>query len=95
MTVDPLTAQGQVKYAGKSYFFCSPRCVTKFQQDPAKYLSAPLTGQAETFRIEPAVQVVRDAPILATRRTHQRPQLRLRGGNQKHPCSIIQHGRMR
>ena len=44
MTVDPVTAQGQVEHAGKSYFFCSPHCVTKFQQDPAKYLSAPLTG---------------------------------------------------
>jgi len=38
MTVDPSAAKGQVEHTGKTYYFCSPHCVTKFQQDPEQYL---------------------------------------------------------
>ncbi|HST09592.1 MAG TPA: heavy metal translocating P-type ATPase, partial [Terriglobales bacterium] len=37
MTVNPSDAKGHAKHAGKAYYFCSSHCVTKFQQDPAKY----------------------------------------------------------
>jgi Cu+-exporting ATPase len=38
MTVDPQSAQGSVEHGGKNYYFCSPHCVSKFRQDPGKYL---------------------------------------------------------
>jgi len=39
MTVDPQKAAASVEHAGTMYFFCSRSCATKFQADPAKYLS--------------------------------------------------------
>ncbi len=39
MTVNPSSARGRAEHAGKTYYFCSSRCVTKFKQDPAKYLA--------------------------------------------------------
>ncbi|CAN5407806.1 copper-translocating P-type ATPase [soil metagenome] len=39
MTVDPQKAAASVEHAGARYFFCSQSCATKFQADPAKYLS--------------------------------------------------------
>ncbi len=39
MTVDdksPLSS----KHAGQTYFFCSPGCKTKFDQEPDRYVSA-------------------------------------------------------
>src|ERR1700758_2438431 len=38
MTVDPSAAKGQVEHTGKTYYFCSPHCARKFQQDPEQYL---------------------------------------------------------
>jgi len=38
MTVDPRTARS-VEHDGKSYYFCSEGCRTKFLADPAKYLN--------------------------------------------------------
>ncbi|HYN14407.1 MAG TPA: heavy metal translocating P-type ATPase [Terriglobales bacterium] len=40
MMVDPATARGgSVEHAGKTYYFCNPRCAERFHADPAKYLS--------------------------------------------------------
>ncbi len=39
MTVDPLQAAGKHDYAGQTYFFCSSRCVERFQSDPAGFLA--------------------------------------------------------
>jgi Cu+-exporting ATPase len=40
MMVDPATARGgSVEHAGKSYYFCNPRCAERFRAEPAKYLS--------------------------------------------------------
>src|SRR5258708_37009173 len=38
MTVDPHSAKHQYPYKGRSYFFCSARCRTKFAADPEKFL---------------------------------------------------------
>jgi len=38
MTVDPSAAKGQVEHTGKTYYFCSPHCARKFEQDPEQYL---------------------------------------------------------
>jgi P-type Cu+ transporter len=40
MMVDPATARGgSLEHAGKSYYFCNPRCAERFRAEPAKYLS--------------------------------------------------------
>jgi Cu+-exporting ATPase len=38
MTVEPDTAAGKYEYGGQTYFFCSQHCLTKFKQDPEKFL---------------------------------------------------------
>src|SRR3954464_1243831 len=38
MTVDPRTAKHRHKHHGRTYYFCSTGCRTKFAADPAKYL---------------------------------------------------------
>src|SRR5262249_16015469 len=40
MAVDPHTTPHQASHAGIDYFFCSSRCRTKFEADPARYLAA-------------------------------------------------------
>ena len=39
MTVDPAMARGKAQHKGATYFFCSPMCMHKFVQEPARYLS--------------------------------------------------------
>ncbi len=38
MTVDPKSAAGSLTHLGKTYYFCSTHCVTKFQADPERFL---------------------------------------------------------
>ena len=38
MEVDPDTARHKAEHGGRSFYFCSDRCRTKFAEDPAKYL---------------------------------------------------------
>ncbi len=40
MDVDPSTARFKTTYAGRSHYFCSASCLTKFEDEPAGYLSA-------------------------------------------------------
>ena len=37
MDVDPAKAAGKSEYNGKTFYFCSKACKTKFDADPAKY----------------------------------------------------------
>jgi Cu+-exporting ATPase len=41
MNVNPATAKHKAMYEGKEYFFCCAGCLTKFQADPRRILSAP------------------------------------------------------
>jgi Cu+-exporting ATPase len=41
MTVQPSTAAGRYEHQGKTYYFCATSCLTKFQKDPAYYLTPP------------------------------------------------------
>ncbi len=44
MTVEPEAAAESHEYRGKTYYFCSRRCLETFRADPAKYVkSVPLT----------------------------------------------------
>ena len=38
MRVDPHTAKHRAEHAGRTYYFCSAGCRTKFEADPARYL---------------------------------------------------------
>jgi len=40
MMVDPAKAVGKVDHAGKTYYFCSPRCAERFAKEPEKFLAA-------------------------------------------------------
>jgi Cu+-exporting ATPase len=46
MTVDPYNAKHRHEHHGRTYYFCSAGCRTKFIADPAKYLS-PQARKAE------------------------------------------------
>ena len=37
MQVDPARAAGSSEYGGKTYYFCSKSCKTKFDADPTQY----------------------------------------------------------
>ena len=41
MSVDPARTAGRVEHEGKTYYFCSTGCMTKFSADPQKYLAGP------------------------------------------------------
>ena len=54
MDVDPAKAAGSAEYQGKTYYFCSPRCVERFNAAPEKYLASKA----------PAAQLVQLGEIL-------------------------------
>ena len=37
MQIDPAKAAGTSEYNGKTYYFCSESCKTKFDANPAQY----------------------------------------------------------
>lgn len=40
MMIDPATAKGgSTQYKGENFYFCNPKCKTKFEAEPLKYLS--------------------------------------------------------
>ena len=41
MTVQPQGAAGSYVYKGKTYYFCSSGCLSKFREDPSHYLTPP------------------------------------------------------
>lgn len=38
MTIDPAKAAGTWEYEGQRYYFCNPKCQTRFQADPDSFL---------------------------------------------------------
>mgnify|MGYP000869384315 CR=1 FL=1 len=47
MSVDPSTATNTALYEGETYYFCSPGCRSKFEENPSRYVSAaPAPAQA-------------------------------------------------
>jgi len=48
MSIDPKKAAGQLERGGKRYFFCSQRCVERFEKEPGKFLAAPGTAGMES-----------------------------------------------
>ncbi|MGC2741782.1 MAG: HAD-IC family P-type ATPase, partial [Candidatus Angelobacter sp.] len=50
MYVEPARARGSAEFQGKTYYFCSPRCVERFKAEPGKYL-APKPPQTQMVQI--------------------------------------------
>jgi Cu+-exporting ATPase len=76
MTVEPQSAAGSASHRGKTYWFCSPDCLAKFNEDPDKYLDNPHgAGRAEPARLAlaaaPAVPSLTDSgtPLHTVKRT--------------------------
>lgn len=46
MSIDPKSAAGSSQYEGKSYYFCSKACKTKFDGNPRQFAesSGPARG---------------------------------------------------
>ncbi len=53
MMVDPQKAAGKVEHAGKTYFFCSPRCLERFEKEPEKFLAERGTAGMEHTHATP------------------------------------------
>ena len=49
MTVDPHTTKHRAEHAGRTYYFCSAGCRTKFIADPVRYLG-PVQAHAEPVK---------------------------------------------
>jgi P-type Cu+ transporter len=64
MTVDPARAAGQSTYHGQTFYFCNPHCKTKFDADPAKYVSStrPLVHSSTGFTCPMHPEVISDKP---------------------------------
>ena len=58
MMVDPEKAAGKVEHDGKTYYFCSARCVERFRNEPEKFLAAPGTAGMEHKAAPVAVPAV-------------------------------------
>ena len=43
MNVEPNSAAGSHVHNGQTYYFCSQHCLTKFKEDPEKFLKSPAT----------------------------------------------------
>ncbi len=55
MTVDPASARGgSHAHAGTVYYFCNPRCKTKFAAEPDRYLGASPAADSEASKRPPA-----------------------------------------
>jgi Cu+-exporting ATPase len=46
MSVEPSRARGSTVYQGQTYYFCSPSCLQRFEQDPEHYLHRGPAGHA-------------------------------------------------
>src|SRR5262249_32976806 len=49
MAVDPASSAGSSDFNNKTYHFCSPVCVAKFEADPEKYIAAGLKPGEHKF----------------------------------------------
>ena len=48
MTIDPAGAAGHSEYRGRTFYFCSDACKTKFDAEPAKYAGTPAEADTQS-----------------------------------------------
>jgi L-lactate dehydrogenase len=51
MQVEEHQTKHKLRYGAKTYYFCSNRCKSSFENDPAKYLNVPQKDAAETRKV--------------------------------------------
>jgi Cu+-exporting ATPase len=70
MLVDPATARGSAEHKGKTYYFCSPHCVRRFNAEPERYLrpKPPVNQIVQIGGIAPAKPVA--APMVEPAHEH-------------------------
>jgi P-type Cu+ transporter len=64
MDVVPDRAAGSVEHEGRTYYFCSPRCVERFRADPARFLAKPTASAGGA-----AVPIVHSPDLVAGSRS--------------------------
>lgn len=53
MSIDSTTAKGgSSEYQNKTYYFCNPKCKTKFDLEPSKYLTVPTAPKIQAQDVE-------------------------------------------
>ena len=52
MTVDPHATAHRHPFEGRTYYFCSAGCRSKFAADPAKYLGAPVGAPFDPLSLD-------------------------------------------
>jgi P-type Cu+ transporter len=60
MMVDPQKAAGKVEHAGKTYYFCSPRCQERFEKEPERFLATPGAAGMEHIHAAPPPATAQD-----------------------------------
>ena len=65
MEIDPADAVGTHEHKGKTYYFCNPSCLEKFQAEPEKFLSPAPAGP------EPAPAAEYTCPMHPEVRSHK------------------------
>ena len=63
MNVDSHTAAGRHEHAGRSYYFCNPRCLEKFRAEPDRYVT-PEARTEETTTQEMAAPKIEALKII-------------------------------
>jgi Cu+-exporting ATPase len=59
MNVNPSAAVGHVKHQDKTYYFCSKRCVAKFERDPAKFVATTASPRVSISAPKPSIPSAR------------------------------------
>ena len=61
MNVDSHTAAGRHEHAGRSYYFCNPRCLEKFRAEPDRYVTPEARTEETTTQetTQPTTQAAR------------------------------------
>ncbi|WP_238590350.1 heavy metal translocating P-type ATPase [Nitrospira moscoviensis] len=54
MTVEPDQAAGMAEHKGRTYYFCSPSCLKKFQAEPERYLTRTAAQPSHAHAPAPA-----------------------------------------
>ncbi len=71
MTIDPANAAGHTDHRGRTYYFCNPSCLQRFEADPARFTSEATPPQMRPAAPGPDAveytcpmhpEILRDAP---------------------------------
>jgi len=85
MSIEPDTAAGSYDYEGKTYYFCSPSCLQKFQAEPAKFIKQ--LESSTKLAAETAPRGVADAGEDYTCPMH--PEVRQKGPGSCPKCGMV------